>query len=172
MGFAPLQASSFLLPSLSLAAPSLPSSSFSTQAELDKQHVVDRMKWRKNVKVLRKKFAEDWEKLDKNSLKKQKLKRRKGYQPLSKEALLESARVRWQENEERKAKLRDLEQAWLSDKGRREAVIDRAMEIKKSEKQAAESRRYLWLKERSQDWIPEEDLDLAITRAILDPHTL
>jgi hypothetical protein len=134
--------------------------------------VADRNKWRKDIGTLRKQYAEDWEKLDKSLLKKKKLKRAKGYQPLSKEALLESARVRWQENEERKAKLRDLEQAWLGDKGRRQAVLDRAMEIKKSERKAAESRRALWLKERSQDWIPEDDLDLAIARAIMDPHTL
>ena len=156
----------------------LPSRAFSTsqpdekQLELDNQHVVDRRMWKQELRVLRKQFAADWEKLDKDALKKTKTKRKTGYQPLSKEALLESAKVRWQENEERKVNLRALEEAWGRDKAAREEKLEQLAETKEVEKRAAESRRLLWLLERSEDWIPEEDLDLAIATAILEPHQL
>ena len=142
------------------------------QRLLDKQYVDDRRAWRAQLKVLRKQFAEDWEKLDKSLLRKTKAKRKEEYQPLNRAALLESARVRWQENEERKANLRALEAAWLEGKKERAEKIDRVMDAVEEEREAAEARRLLWLLERSEEWIPEENLDLAITAAILEPTEL
>lgn len=109
------------------------------------------------------------EKLDKALLKKPKLKRKKGYQPLNREALLESARKRWEENEERKANLRALEKGWVEKKKEKAKAIDKVMDAVEAERQAAEARRLLWLLERSEEWVPEENLDLAIAAAILDP---
>ena len=43
------------------------------------------------------------------------------------------------------------------------------MDAVKSQRKAAEARRMLWLLERSEEWIPEENLDLAIAAAILEP---
>mmetsp|Transcript_1799 Transcript_1799/g.4926 ORF Transcript_1799/g.4926 Transcript_1799/m.4926 type:complete len:161 (-) Transcript_1799:1864-2346(-) len=112
------------------------------------------------------------EALDKSVLRKTKLKRKEGYQPLNREVLMESARKRWQENEERKANLRLLEEGWLKGKEERAKKRDKVMDVVDKERQAAEARRLLWLMERSEEWVPEENLDLAIAAAILEPTEL
>ena len=112
------------------------------------------------------------ERLDKSTLRKPKLKRKEGYQPLNKEVLAESARKRWQENEARKVKLRELEEGWLVGKKERAEKLDKVMDAIEVERKAAEARRMLWLMERSEEWVPEEHLDLAIASAILEPTEL
>lgn len=109
------------------------------------------------------------ENLDKSVLRKAKPKRKEGYQPLNREALAASARQRWLENEERKSKLRELEEGWARAKKARADKLDVVMDAVKSQRKAAEARRMLWLLERSEEWIPEENLDLAIAVAILEP---
>jgi len=109
------------------------------------------------------------ENLDKSVLRKAKPKRKEGYQPLNREALAASARQRWLENEERKSKLRELEEGWARAKKARADKLDVVMDAVKSQRKAAEARRMLWLLERSEEWIPEENLDLAIAAAILEP---
>ena len=79
---------------------------------------------------------------------------------------------RWQENEERKANLRLLEEGWLKVKEERAKKRDKVMDVVDKERQAAEARRLLWLMERSEEWVPEENLDLAIAAAILEPTEL
>lgn len=142
------------------------------QRKLDDKRVRDRREWNRQLSELRKQFADDWEKLDKSLLKKTKLKRKKGYQPLNREALLESARKRWEENEERKAKLRALEAAWLEEKPKRQQKLDELFERAEEEIEIAKRNRKEWLLNRSEEWIPEEELDLAITIAILEPQVL
>ncbi|QDZ20816.1 hypothetical protein HOP50_04g33370 [Chloropicon primus] len=142
------------------------------QKELDMAFVKDRRAWKAKLKDLRKQYAEEWEALDKSVLRKTKLKRKEGYQPLNREVLMESARKRWQENEERKANLRLLEEGWLKGKEERAKKRDKVMDVVDKERQAAEARRLLWLMERSEEWVPEENLDLAIAAAILEPTEL
>lgn len=88
---------------------------------------------------------------------------------MNREALAASARQRWLENEERKSKLRELEEGWARAKKARADKLDVVMDAVKSQRKAAEARRMLWLLERSEEWIPEENLDLAIAAAILEP---
>ncbi len=100
------------------------------------------------------------------------MKKEKGYQPLNREALLASATKRWEENKERKLNLRAIEQLRMDAKDLRSDEIDARMARAKAEVKEAKALRDAWLLDRSEEWIAEEDLDLAIARAILEPHAL